>query len=102
LGHDSDKSKIDESFVVAWIFLMISYQTPLFDQPAKKARSKTKVTSTLEADWHRTPSREALNLHGMASSEKSAALRTARRQANLNYSRKQKRGLSLAHIETSM
>ncbi len=39
------------------------------------------AASTLEADWHRTPSREALNLRGKsASTEKPAAVRAARRQ----------------------
>jgi len=39
------------------------------------------VASTLEADWHRTPSREALNLRGRKDTQKSAALRAARRQS---------------------
>lgn len=40
------------------------------------------AATTLEADWHRTPSREALSLRGkMVSAEKPAALRAARRQA---------------------
>ncbi|MCX6857935.1 MAG: DUF4080 domain-containing protein [Verrucomicrobia bacterium] len=40
------------------------------------------AATTLEADWHRTPSREALSLRGkVASAEKPAALRAARRQA---------------------
>jgi len=40
------------------------------------------AATTLEADWHRTPSREALSLRGkMTSAEKPAALRAARRQA---------------------
>ena len=34
------------------------------------------VAAALEADWHRTPGREALTLRGMP-----AAIRTARRQA---------------------
>ena len=39
------------------------------------------AASTLEADWHRTPSREALNLRGRKDTQKSAALRAARRQS---------------------
>ncbi len=40
------------------------------------------AATTLETDWHRTPSREALSLRGKTSStEKPAALRAARRQA---------------------
>jgi len=40
------------------------------------------AATTLETDWHRTPSREALSLRGkVASAEKPAALRAARRQA---------------------
>ena len=39
------------------------------------------VATTLEADWHRTPSREALNLRGRKDTQKSAALRAARRQS---------------------
>ncbi|MFN0078351.1 MAG: DUF4080 domain-containing protein [Prosthecobacter sp.] len=41
------------------------------------------AAATLEADWHRTPSREALNLRGMITAPvllKPAAIRTARRQ----------------------
>lgn len=40
------------------------------------------AATTLESDWHRTPSREALSLRGKSSAaEKSAAIRAARRQA---------------------
>ncbi len=39
------------------------------------------VATTLEADWHSTPSREALNLRGRKDTQKSAALRAARRQS---------------------
>lgn len=40
------------------------------------------AATTLETDWHRTPSREVLSLRGkVASTEKPAALRAARRQA---------------------
>jgi radical SAM superfamily enzyme YgiQ (UPF0313 family) len=39
------------------------------------------AASTLEADWHRTPSREALNLRGRKDAQKSAVLRAARRQS---------------------
>lgn len=40
------------------------------------------TTTTLEADWHRTPSREPLNLRGRSSAVmKPAAARLARRQA---------------------
>ena len=39
------------------------------------------AASTLEADWHRTPSREALNLRGRSAAlVKPAAARAARRQ----------------------
>ncbi|MDZ4402499.1 DUF4080 domain-containing protein [Prosthecobacter sp.] len=41
------------------------------------------AAAALEADWHRTPSREALNLRGMTTTPallKPAAVRTARRQ----------------------
>jgi hypothetical protein len=39
------------------------------------------AASTLEADWHRTPSREALNLRGRSTTlVKPAAARAARRQ----------------------
>jgi radical SAM superfamily enzyme YgiQ (UPF0313 family) len=39
------------------------------------------AASTLEADWHRAPSREALNLRGRKDAQKSAVLRAARRQS---------------------
>jgi hypothetical protein len=39
------------------------------------------ATTTLEADWHRTPSRESLNLRRKAPTGKAAALRPAKRQA---------------------
>ncbi len=46
--------------------------------------SPERVAAALEADWHRTPGREALVLRGMPgapAAEKSASTRTARRQA---------------------
>ncbi len=39
------------------------------------------VQKTLEADWHRTPGRGALNLHGLAGAAKGPARRAAQRQA---------------------
>ena len=39
------------------------------------------AVATLEADWHRMPSREALNLRGGSTTEKPATVRMAHRQA---------------------
>jgi radical SAM superfamily enzyme YgiQ (UPF0313 family) len=54
----------------------------LFDYLTEERGMDHELTaSTLEADWHRTPSREALNLRGRKDTQKSAVLRAARRQA---------------------
>jgi hypothetical protein len=54
----------------------------LFDYLTEERGSDHELAaSTLEADWHRTPSREALNLRGRKDTQKSAALRAARRQS---------------------
>jgi len=54
----------------------------LFDYLTEERGMDHELTaSTLEADWHRTPSREALNLRGRKDAQKSAVLRAARRQS---------------------
>ena len=54
----------------------------LFDYLTEERGMDHELTaSTLEADWHRTPSREALNLRGRKDTQKSAVLRAARRQS---------------------
>jgi radical SAM superfamily enzyme YgiQ (UPF0313 family) len=54
----------------------------LFDYLTEESGIDHELTAnTLEADWHRTPSREALNLRGRKDAQKSAVLRAARRQA---------------------
>jgi radical SAM superfamily enzyme YgiQ (UPF0313 family) len=54
----------------------------LFDYLTEERGMDHELTaSTLEADWHRTPSREALNLRGRKDALKSAVLRAARRQS---------------------
>jgi radical SAM superfamily enzyme YgiQ (UPF0313 family) len=54
----------------------------LFDYLTEERGTDHELTaSTLEADWHRTPSREALNLRGRKDAQKSAVLRAARRQS---------------------
>ncbi|MCX6836710.1 MAG: radical SAM protein [Verrucomicrobia bacterium] len=54
----------------------------LFDYLTEERGIDHELTaSTLEADWHRTPSREALNLRGRKDAQKSAVLRAARRQS---------------------
>lgn len=55
----------------------------LFDYlTQKKSVNLELAAQTLEADWHRLPSRERLNLRGKASTESQAApIRPARRQA---------------------
>jgi radical SAM superfamily enzyme YgiQ (UPF0313 family) len=53
----------------------------LFDYLVQEvAVERDLAATTLEADWHRTPSREALNLHGK-SNAKTNATRVARRQS---------------------
>jgi radical SAM superfamily enzyme YgiQ (UPF0313 family) len=54
----------------------------LFDYLTEERGIDHELTaSTLEADWHRTPSREALNLRGRKDAQKSAVLRATRRQS---------------------
>jgi radical SAM superfamily enzyme YgiQ (UPF0313 family) len=47
----------------------------------ESALDRDLVATTLETDWHRTPSREALNLRGRKDAQNAAALRASRRQS---------------------
>jgi radical SAM superfamily enzyme YgiQ (UPF0313 family) len=54
----------------------------LFDYlVTEKKVDREEAITILEADWHRTPSRESLNLRGGLSADQSGALRSSRRQS---------------------